>query len=135
MVIPVWQRILGVLIYLLPWSDAIPFGRHLFIEFPFLQWLTLPAIPLVIFEQSVPFGSLILFFILFIAVARNPKTPYFLRFNTLQALLLDISVVLLRYAFQILLQPFGGQLLVRSLASTVMIAILAVMIFALIECT
>ncbi len=134
MLIPIWQRILGILVYLLPWSDAIPFGRNLFIEFPLLQWLSLPVLPLVIFEQTIPFGSLILFLLLFIAVVRNPKIPYFLRFNTLQALLIDISIVLLSYAFQILLQPFGNALLIRSLSSTILIAILAIMLFALIEC-
>ena len=34
MAIPVWQRFLGLLVYLLPWSDAIPFGSHLMLQFP-----------------------------------------------------------------------------------------------------
>ena len=49
MAIPVWQRLLAVLIYLLPWSDAIGFGLPrgllngllpqggLFMEFPILR--------------------------------------------------------------------------------------------------
>ena len=71
---------------------------------------------------------------LFLAVVRNPRVPYFLRFNTLQALLVDIVVVLLGYAFQILLQPLSGAFMLRTLTSTVLVAMLAIVIFALIEC-
>jgi membrane protease YdiL (CAAX protease family) len=85
-------------------------------------------------EQGIPFGSLLIFFLLFLAVVRNPKVPYFLRFNTLQALLVDIVVVLLGYAFQILLQPLSGAFMLRTLTSTVLVAMLAIVIFALIEC-
>ena len=134
MTTPVWQRLLGLLVYLLPWSDAIPFGGHLMGQFPWLQWLTLPALPLVLLERGIPFGNLLVFFLLFLAVVRNPNVPYFIRFNTLQALLVHIIVVLLGYAFAILLQPLGGGLILRTLSSTVMIAVLAVVIFAVTEC-
>ena len=134
MPIPVWQRFLGLLVYVLPWSDAIPFGGHLMGQFPWMQWLTLPALPLVLLERGIPFGNLLVFFLLFLAVVRNPNVPYFLRFNTLQALLVDIIVVLLSYAFSILLRPLGSDLMLRTLSSTVLVAVLAVVIFALIEC-
>jgi uncharacterized membrane protein len=74
------------------------------------------------------------FFLLFLAVVRNPNVPYFIRFNTLQALLVDIVVVLIGYAFTILL-PIGGGLMMRTLSSTVVVGVLAVVIFALIECS
>ena len=134
MTIPVWQRLLGVLVYMLPWSDAIPFGGHLMGQFPWLQWLTLPALPLVLLERGIPFGNLLVFFVLFLAVTRNPNVPYFLRFNTLQAILVDIVVVLLGYGFQLLITPLGNALILRTLGSTVLLGVLAVVIFALIEC-
>ena len=34
---PIWQRLLAALAYLLPWSDAFPFGRGLFGLFPALE--------------------------------------------------------------------------------------------------
>ncbi len=138
--IPVWQRLLGVLVYLLPWSDAIKFGLvpgGLFIDYPILQLLILPAQPILLLQQIVPFGfgSLLLFFVLFLAVVRNPEVPYFLRFNTLQALLTDIVLVLLSFAFSMLLRPLGGgTLLIGTLASTVLLAVLAIVLFALVEC-
>ena len=135
MPIPIWQRLLGLLVYVLPWSDAIPFGQHLFIQFPLLQWLILPALPLSILESGIPLnlGSLLVFFVLFLAVVRNPNVPYFIRFNTLQALLVDIIVVIISYAFIIL--PIGGGLMMRTLSSTVVVGVLAVVIFAFIECS
>ncbi len=134
MTIAIWQRLLGALIYMLPWSDAIPFGRTLFLDFPFLQLLAIPVLPVILFEQIIPFGSLLLFFLLFLGVARNPKVPYFLRFNTLQALLIDIALVVLSYAFQLIIQPIGSNLISQTLSSTVLIGILAIITFSVVEC-
>ena len=137
MEIPVWQRVVAPLVYLLPWSDAIPFGGPLFQQYPWMQWFTLPVLPLALLERSVPFGlgGLLLFFVLFLAVVRNPNVPYFLRFNTLQALLTDIVIMVLGFAFGILLRPIaGGTLLVSTLSSTIVVAVLAILLFALVEC-
>ena len=134
MMISFWLRVLGVLLYLLPWSDAIPFGRHLFLQFSFLQWLAIPALPLIFFEQTIPFGGLIIFFVLFLTIVRNPKIPYFIRFNTLQALLIDIGLILISYGFQLLIVPIGGGLIVRTLSSTVFLATLVMISFSAIEC-
>ena len=137
---PLWQRLVAPLMYLLPWSDAIPLGfgpDGLFLQYPVLRPLVLPALPLMQLERSIPFGlgGLLLFFVLFLAVVRNPNVPYFVRFNTLQALLTDIILVVLGFAFTILLQPLGGSgLLMRTLSSTVVIATLAILLFALAEC-
>ena len=104
MLIPVWQRLLAIFLYMIPLSDAIPFGGNLFRQFPWLlKWITLPALPILILEKIIPLGSLVLFFILFLAVIRNSRVPYFIRFNTLQALLIDIAVVILSYAFQVII--------------------------------
>ena len=137
MEIPLWQRLLAPLVYLLPWSDAIPFGLGLdgvFNQVPLLRLLVVPAIPFMQL-QRVPAGGLLLFFVLFLAVVRNPNVPYFLRFNTLQALLTDIVLIVLSLAFRILLQPVaGGSLLMGTLSSTIVIAVLAILVFALVEC-
>ena len=119
---------------MLPWSDTIPFGSNLFLEFPFLQWLAIPTLPLIILERGIPFGGLVLFLVMFLAVVRNTKVPYFIRFNTLQALLIDIAVILVSYAFQIILQPLGSLLILRTLSSTVFIGVLSIVIFAIAQC-
>ena len=131
--IPLWQRPLAVLAYLLPWSAALPFGTSLDNLVPALQWLVVPALPLLMLERSVPFGGFLLFLVLFLAVVRNPRVPYFLRFNVLQAILLDIVLVVLSLAFQLLRLGslgFAG----RTLANTVFLGVLVLLLFALVQC-
>lgn len=138
MEIPLWQRVIAPIVYLLPWSDAIPFGLGLdgvFNQVPLLRLLIVPAVPFIQLNRGVPFGGLLLFFVLFLAVVRNPKVPYFLRFNTLQALMTDIVIIVLSFGFRILLQPLAsGSLLIGTLSSTIVIAVLAILVFALVEC-
>ncbi len=134
MQIPAWQRLLGILVYMIPWSDAIPFGNNIFAQLPFLQWFAIPAVPIIVLQRGIPFGGLLLFLLLFLAVIRNPKVPYFLRFNSLQALLIDIGLILLAYAFRILVFPFGTGLLSQTLSSTVLIGVLTIIIFSIYEC-
>jgi len=141
MLIPIWQRLLGVLIYMLPWSDTEAFAQSLnqapeIIRLVF-SLLYLPAFPILLLQRTLPYGvgSLILFLGLFLAVVRNPKVPYFLRFNTLQALLLSIILSLLGLVFfEILQKPLEGTLIFNTLATTVLVAVFAIVIFALIEC-
>ena len=132
--IPLWQRLLAVLPYLLPWSDGLPFGRSLFSLFPALQWLSLPALPLVVLQQGVPFGGFLLFLVLFLAVVRNPRVPGFIRFNALQAILLDIVLIVLSLAFNLVLAPLGGNFAVRTLANTVFLGVLVLVLFAVVQC-
>ena len=134
MTIPRWQRLLALLTYLLPWSDGLPFGRSLTSLFPMLQWLSLPALPLVLVEQAIPFGGFILFLVLFLGVVRNPRVPYFIRFNALQAILLDIILIVLSLAFNLLLAPLGGNFAVRTLANTIFLGMLVLVLFGIIQC-
>ena len=113
--IPIWQRLLAVLAYLLPWSDGVAFGRYLFPLFPPLQWLTLPALPVLMVQQMVPFG-------------------YYLRFQVLQAILIDIVLVVVSLAFSVLLAPLGAGFAVRTLSNTVFLAVLLLVAFAVVEC-
>jgi uncharacterized membrane protein len=130
---PLWQRLLAAAAYLLPWSDAVPFGRSLFGLWPLLQWLSLPGLPVALLQQLVPFGNLVLFLVLFLAVVRNSRVPYLIRFSVLQAILLDIVLVLLSIAFNVLLAPLGAGFALRTLSNTVFLGALVLIIFALIE--
>ena len=109
----------------------------LFNQIPLLRLLIVPAIPFIQLQRVVPFGGLLLFFVLFLGVVRNPNVPYFLRFNTLQALLIDIVVILITYVYTPLsmqLGNLGDGLVIRTLGSTVFLGVLGIVIFALIEC-
>ncbi len=130
---PFWQRLLSGLAYLLPFSDALPFGRALLQQFPFLGVVALPALPLITLQQLIPFGGLVLFLVLYAAVVRNARVPYLIRFHVLQAILIDIVLVLLSLAFQILLSPFTGSFAVRTLSNTVFLGALVLGLFGLVQ--
>ena len=129
---PIWQRLLAAAAYLLPWSDGIPFGQGLFGLFPILAWLQLPALPLVMVQQLVPFGSLVLFLVLFLAVVRNTRVPYFIRYSVLQAILVDIVLVLINLIFGVL-RLNGGNFAGRTLSNTVFLGILVLVGFGVVE--
>ena len=129
---PIWQRLLAAAAYMLPWSDGIPFGQGLFGLFPILAWLQLPALPLVMVQQLVPFGSLVLFLVLFLAVVRNSRVPYFIRYSVLQSILVDILLVLINLAFGVL-RLNGGNFAGRTLSNTVFLGILVLVGFGVVE--
>jgi hypothetical protein len=130
---PIWQRLLAGLAYLLPLSDALPFGGALLQQYPFLQLLAMPALPLVVLQRQIPFGGLILFLVLYLAVVRNERVPYPIRFNVLQAILLDIVLILLSLAFQTLLGSFSGSFALRTLNNTVFLGTLVLSLFGLVQ--
>jgi len=130
---PIWQRLLAAAAYLLPWSDGLVFGRSLFGLFPVLQWLSLPALPIALLQQAVPFGGFLLFLVLFLAVVRNPRVPYLIRFNVLQAILVDILLVLVSLAFNVLLAPLGIDFALRTLSNTVFLGVLVVVVFGVVQ--
>jgi len=135
---PLWQRLLALLPYSLTWSDALPFGRDLFGSFPPLNALMLPAMPALLVQNlgsmgGMNLGGLLLFFLLFLAVVRNPKVPYTIRFNTLQALMLDILLVVIGLVFQLLQSLLGGGLLFSTLANTVFLGTLLILLFTVVQ--
>jgi hypothetical protein len=85
----------------LPLKASIPFGYYLFYKYSFLKILLLLTFPIAIIEKSLPFGSFLLFVILFAGLVRNPKVPYFVRYNAFQALLIDIALIIISYLLRI----------------------------------
>jgi hypothetical protein len=131
---PIWQRLLAGLAYLLPLSDALPFGGALLQQYPVLQLLALPTLPLEVLQRQVPLGGLLLFLVLFLAVVRNEQVPYPIRFNVLQAILLEIVLILLSLAFETLLGSLRGSFAMRTLDNTVFLGTLVLSLFGLVQC-
>ncbi len=125
--ISISQKIFSIFIYTIPLKAVLPFGSILFYKFAYLKIiLYVFTLPIAIIENSLPFGSLISFLILFAGVVRNPNVPYFVRFNGCQALLLDIAFILFSY----LLRIFP----IAELGLFLFILTLAIFIFCLIQC-
>jgi len=99
--ISILHRFSSIFIYTIPLKAVLPFGSVLFYKFAYLKIILYITFPIAIIENSLPFGGLLLFLILFAGVVRNPNVPYFIRFNGCQALLLDIALILLSYLLRI----------------------------------
>ena len=129
------DRIFGALVYLIPLYSALPFGADLFRQFPVLSFIQIPLLPLAFVYSAIPFGSLIVFFVLFLAVVRNEKIPHFIRFNTMQAILVDIVLSLLGILFFNIIEPgVLPSLISITLFNVVFTAVLAVCIYSISQC-
>lgn len=94
------DRIFACLPYLLPLVSAIPFGSFLFQQFPALQVMLIPLTPVLFVYQALgSWGGIIIFFLLFLLVVRNERIVHFIRFNAMQAILLDILLVFVQSTF------------------------------------
>ena len=128
-------RLLGVLLYMIPWSDSLTFGNHLYIKYPFLQIIQIPAIPIILIERSIPFGNLLLFLAIFFGLVRNSKVSYFLRFNALQSLLINIGIIIISFIFEIIFTPFSNSLIIRTFSSSLLIGIFSMIVYSVWSCT
>ena len=128
-------KILGVLLYMIPWADCLTFGNHLYVKYPFTQIIQIPAIPVFLIERSLPFGNLLLFFAIFIGLVRNSKVSYFLRFNALQSLLINIGVIIISFIFEIIFSPFLNSLIIRTFSSTLLISLFSMITYCVWSCT
>ena len=128
-------KILGILLYMIPWSDSLIFGNHLYIKYPFIQIIQVPAIPIILIERSIPFGGLLLFLVIFLGLVRNNKVSYFLRFNALQSLIINIGIIIVSFILEIIFSPFANSLIVRTISSTLLIGLFSVIIYCVWSCT
>lgn len=115
----VQDRIFASLPYLLPIISALPFGTFLFAQFPDLGIILLPLRPVLFIYNSIPFAGLVVFFLLFLLVVRNERIIHFIRFNTMQAILIDIALVLCSLVWQYVISPLGTNLLTETLINVV----------------
>ncbi|MFP4102922.1 Tic20 family protein [Coleofasciculus sp.] len=119
------ERIFAALPYMLPLLYALPFGVFLLRQFPVLNIILVPLSPLIFLQSTIPFAGLILFFVLFLAVVRNERIAHFIRFNTMQAILLDILLVLCSFAMRILAGGLGANFFLETLSNVIFLGTLA----------
>lgn len=126
------NRIFGALVYLLPLIYVLPFGQFLIRQFPFLSIIYVPIAPLIAIYR-IPFAGIIIFFVLFLAVVRNEKVNHFVRFNTMQAILLDILIVLCGFLLDILGRGLGVNLFIETLYNVIFLGTLAACFYSIIQ--
>ncbi|MEH2044650.1 Tic20 family protein [Nostoc sp.] len=127
------DRIFASLPYLYPLIEVFVFGRYLLSEFPPLQLLFLPLLPLLRIYFGVRYAGMIIFFALFLLVVRNEKISHFIRFNTMQAILLDIIIFLFSILTDVVgLVPSGG-FAIQTLSTTIFIGIVGAVAYSVIQ--
>ncbi|KAL4545383.1 hypothetical protein Ndes2526B_g00058 [Nannochloris sp. 'desiccata'] len=103
------DRVVAALPYLLPLFDGLRYGKFLFIQFPAFAAVLSPFEPLINIYFSVPFASLAAFFAVYLGIINSPNFGRYVRFNAMQAVLLDIILILpglLESVFKF--RPMGG---------------------------
>jgi hypothetical protein len=79
------------------------------------------------------FASLIIFFVLYLAVVRNEKIAHFIRFNVMQAILIGIILALAGLAFQLLGPILGVNLLTETLFNIIFLGTLAASFYSIVQ--
>eukprot|EP00240_Pyramimonas_obovata_P012742 CAMPEP_0118955878 /NCGR_PEP_ID=MMETSP1169-20130426/60652_1 /TAXON_ID=36882 /ORGANISM="Pyramimonas obovata, Strain CCMP722" /LENGTH=249 /DNA_ID=CAMNT_0006903797 /DNA_START=38 /DNA_END=787 /DNA_ORIENTATION=+ len=88
-------RLASCLCYILPLMGTLPHGVDtVHDQYPLFGILYIVFQPLLHAYHANPLTPFLVFMSLFIVVVRNMKLPHFLRFNALQSIMLDISVML-----------------------------------------
>ncbi len=129
-----WQKFFGLILYFLPWSEVLVFGRYLIQGNQYLEYLSYPAILVLILKSSIPFGGLIVFLCIFLFIIRNNSMSYFIKFNALQSVLLSIIISIVNYGFQIFIRPINNLFLISTISSLIFVSTLAIISFCLWQC-
>nr|GEZ14001.1 protein TIC 20-II, chloroplastic [Tanacetum cinerariifolium] len=92
---PIPDRLISSAAYFFPFFNGLQYGRYLFAQYPRTLGLILePLLPLLSFYRSVPYASYLAFLLLYIGVVRNNNLSRYARFNAMQAVVLDVLLVL-----------------------------------------
>lgn len=102
------ERVLAAVPYLLPFLDSLGYGRFLFFQYPMITRAIAPLAPLISVYSTVPFAPFVAFFAVYLGIINNQRWPRFVRFNAMQAVLLDILLILPRLVEQVFSTPTGG---------------------------
>ena len=130
------DRFFASLPYLIPLFDLLlfGFGQYLLRQFPILNLIFIPVTPVAIIYGSIPYAGLIIFFVLFLAVVRNERISHFIRFNTMQSILLGIALSLVGIVLnRVLLPILGTGFLAETLYNVVFLGTIAACGYSMIQ--
>lgn len=133
--VPVSDRLLAAVGYFLPFFDGVQYGRFFLTQFPVAQALLDPLFPAIKVYKSYPYASILVFFTLYFAVVRNPNISRYVRFNTMQAIVLDILLIfpeILEQSF-VPTEGFGVNLL-SSFDSSIFLFLLTCLVYGSTSC-
>lgn len=129
------DRIFASLPYLLVLMYGLPFGNSLLEMFPILDSILQPLVaPVEAVFRIIPLAGLIIFFALLLLVVRNESISHFIRFNTMQALLLSIVLFLCQIIIGFLSGVgVGVSFMIQVLDNAVFFAVLATVGYSVVQ--
>jgi len=92
--IDIADKVLGSVCYLLPLMDGLKFSKFVIMQFPAFSLLLLPLTPVIKAYYGLGFFNIIIFFGMYLGLGRNQNLSQFLRYNAMQAIVLDIFLIL-----------------------------------------
>jgi Chloroplast import apparatus Tic20-like len=130
------DRILSAACYLYPFLDGVQYGRFVLSQFPLLQLPLRPIVPLLQLFRASPLTPILLFFTLYFAIVRNPSSfSRYVRFNTMQAIVLDVLLIFPSLLERSFMPRDGmGMDIVQSLDSTVFFFLLISLVYGSTAC-
>ncbi|KAI3994468.1 hypothetical protein MKX01_012725 [Papaver californicum] len=110
--VPARDRLVSALVYLIPFLNGLNYGTYLFARYPILELAFDPIVPLLSFYKSIPSVGLFAFLTLYIGIVRDRNFSRFVRFNSLQAMVMDFMLVVPSLARTILVNsdPFAEEI-------------------------
>ncbi|GLT57473.1 hypothetical protein SLA2020_304410 [Shorea laevis] len=129
------DRIISAICYFYPFFDGIQYGKYVIAQFTPLQVMIQPLVPAIRIFKSFPLNGFLVFLTLYFVIVRNPSFSRYVRFNTMQAIVLDVLLIfpdLLERSFNP--RDGLGLDLMMSLDSTVFLFILVCLIYGSSSC-
>ncbi|KAL2316645.1 hypothetical protein Fmac_030521 [Flemingia macrophylla] len=129
------DRLISALCYFYPFFDGIQYGKYVITQFYPVQAIVQPLVPAIRVFKSFPFNGFLVFLTLYFVVVRNPNFSRYVRFNTMQAIVLDVLLIfpdLLERGFNP--RDGLGLDLLMSLDSTVFLFLLVCLVYGSSSC-
>ncbi|KAL2523782.1 hypothetical protein Adt_08836 [Abeliophyllum distichum] len=129
------DRLISAITYFYPFFDGIQYGKYVITQFTPFQTVIQPLIPAIRVFKSFPFNGFLVFLTLYFVVVRNRNFSRYVRFNTMQAIVLDVLLIfpdLLERTFNP--RDGVGLDLMMSLDSTVFLFLLVSLIYGTSSC-
>jgi Chloroplast import apparatus Tic20-like len=127
------DRFFGCLPYLIPIIEVFRYGMSLMDILPIFGQIYLFILPVMQIYYGVPMGAFAVFLLLYLLVVRNTSIHRFVRFNTLQAIMIDILISLSGLVLNYLITPIlgGESVIIQVLSKVIFLGVWAMCLFSI----
>eukprot|EP00891_Asterochloris_glomerata_P006176 jgi/Astpho2/6176/Aster-03590 len=102
------DRVVAALPFCIPLFDGLRYGKFFMLQFPIMAKILAPLDPVIRLYFGFPFASLIIFFAAYLGIVNNQNFSRYVRFAVLQAVLLDIVLILPSLIENLIRPPSSG---------------------------